>query len=141
MWKRANLFLVIGAVLARQALFPIASLAADGGPEGAQAGEHRWVPSLAISGGVSIQDMQGSAEGFIRRNVRLPDRPNPGARPLRDLSEGSDLVVSPFVGGSLEVMTPALPIPTRPRLFLSGEILPTFASNHAVSGSLLLYSR
>ena len=26
-------------------------------------------------------------------------------------------------------MTPALPIPTRPRLFVSGEILPTFASD------------
>ncbi|MCH8891040.1 MAG: hypothetical protein IH827_08185 [Myxococcales bacterium] len=48
---------------------------------------------------------------------------------LRGFVDGNDLAVSPFVGGTLELMTPALPIPTRPRLFLSGEILPTFASD------------
>jgi hypothetical protein len=91
--KEANVFLIIGAVVALRALFPIASLASDGGdpaePAG-QAGEDRWVPSLA---------------------------------------NGDDLAVSPFVGGALELMTPALPIPGRPRLFASGEILPTFASD------------
>jgi hypothetical protein len=49
---------------------------------------------------------------------------------LRGPVDGNDLAVSPFVGGTLELMTPALPIPTRPRLFASGEILPTFASGH-----------
>jgi len=48
---------------------------------------------------------------------------------LRGFFKGDDLTVAPFVGGSLELMSPALPIPTRPRIFLSGEILPTFASD------------
>ena len=41
--------------------------------------------------------------------------------------------MSPFVGGDLELMTPALPIPTRPRLFVSGEILPTFGTDRALA--------
>jgi hypothetical protein len=52
---------------------------------------------------------------------------------LQPATDGTDLAVGPFVGGSLEVMTPALPIPTRPRLFLSGEILPTFAADRDIA--------
>jgi hypothetical protein len=46
---------------------------------------------------------------------------------------GDDLVVSPFVGAGLELMAPALPIPTRPRFFLGAEILPTFGSDRRVA--------
>ncbi len=53
--------------------------------------------------------------------------------PLRGSVDGDDLAVSPFVGGVLELMTPALPIPTRPRLFVSGEVLPTFAFKRNVA--------
>jgi hypothetical protein len=139
----ANLFPIIGAVVALQALFPISSPATDGDdPEehGKQAGEDRWVPSLAITSGVTIQQQDGSLLSGLLVDVNTPpdtppvalqpecDEKNPqpscpGPIPL----DGDDLAVSPFVGGSLELMTPALPIPTRPRLFVSGEILPTFA--------------
>ncbi len=119
-------------IAALGALFPAASLAVDGGdPEEPtkQAGEDRWVPSLAISGGVTIQNQDGTSDSFL---VDV----NSDSTPLRGLIEGSDTAVSPFVGGSLEVMSPALPLPLRPRLFLSGEILPTFASDRdlAVEG-------
>jgi hypothetical protein len=123
---------VFSVIVALGALFPAASLAVDGGdPEEPtkQAGEDRWVPSLAITGGVTIQDQDGTSDSFL---VDV----NSDSTPLQGFIEGSDTAVSPFVGGSLEVMSPALPIRLRPRLFVSGEILPTFASDRdlAVEG-------
>lgn len=134
MRKGANIFLIIGAVVALSALFPIASLATDGGDPGEpakQAGEDRWVPSLAIIGGTTIQQQEGFASSLCQ-GAPPPlggDCISPSPVPLRGSIDGDDLAVSPFVGGALELMTPALPIPTRPRLFISGEILPTFASD------------
>ncbi len=129
MRKRANVFLTIGAVVALRALFPIASLATDGGDPGEparQAGENRWVPSLAITSGATIQKQRGFADSDLVKDI---DGTSPSTVFLRGPVDGNDLAASPFVGGALELMTPALPIPTRPRLFVSGEILPTFASD------------
>ena len=134
MRKGANLFGIIGAVVALQALFPIAPLAAGGGdPEEPveQAGEDRWVPSLAITSGITLQEQKGTADSVLIEEVSSPD---PLLVPLQGFVNDKDDAVSPFVGGALEVMTPALPIPTRPRLFLSGEILPTFASERNLAG-------
>jgi len=122
----ANVFRIIGAIAALCALFPIASFAIEGGAlddSGRQAGEDRWVPSLAITSGVTIQKQKATANSFLFEDM------NPNPIPLRGLVEGSDTAISPFVGGALELMAPALPVPTRPRLFASGEILPTFASD------------
>jgi len=124
---------MVGAVVALQALFPIAPLAAGGGdPEEPveQAGEDRWVPSLAITSGITLQEQKGTADSVLIEEVSSPD---PLLVPLQGFVNDKDDAVSPFVGGALEVMTPALPIPTRPRLFLSGEILPTFASDRDVA--------
>ena len=126
MRKEASVFLIIGAVVALQAIFSIASLATDGGEleePTKQAGEDRWVPSLAITSGVTIQKQRGSANSVLFLDM------DSSSEPLRGFVKGKDTAVSPFVGGVLELMTPALPIPTRPRLFVSGEILPTFASD------------
>jgi hypothetical protein len=124
--KGANLFGIIGAVVALWAFFPTASHAADGGEleeSTQQAGEDRWVPSLAITSGVTVQKQEGSAISLFFEDM--------SSSPvfLRGFVDGNDIATSPFVGGTLELMTPALPIPTRPRLFASGEILPTFASD------------
>jgi len=135
--KGANLFgiifPIIGALVAFRAVYPSASLAADGGEaneRAQQAGEDRWVPSLAITSGVTIQNQDGFANSVLFEDL------NPTPVPLRGMVDGNDVAVSPFVGGALEVMSPALPIPTRPRLFASGEILPTFATdrNLAIDG-------
>jgi len=128
-----NLFTLVGAVAALWALFPVASFATDGDePEARarQAGENRWVPSLAITSGITIQKQQGFANSVLYEDM------NPDPVALQGFVDGNDTAVSPFVGGALELMAPALPIPTRPRLFVSGEILPTFASNRdlAVDG-------
>ncbi len=117
--------MIIGAVVALGALFSAASLASDGGDPAkpvSQAGEDRWVPSLAITSGATIQEQRGFADSDLIEDT------SPSV-PLRASVDGNDLAVSPFVGGALELMAPALPIPGRPRLFLSGEILPTFASD------------
>jgi hypothetical protein len=118
---------MVCAVVALQAPFPIASLAADGGVPVGQQGEDRWVPSLAITGGATIQKQHGFVDSVVFEGM------NPNPVPLQGVVEGDDLVVSPFVGASLEVMTPAIPIPTRPRPFLSGEILPTFGSDREIA--------
>ena len=124
MRNRANAFAVVGAVAVLQLLLPVAPLAADEAArphrQDRQAGEDRWVVSLAITSGVIAQEQHGSASSFLLEGN------NPNPVPLQDAIDGDDVAVSVFVGGSLELMTPALPIPTRPRLFLSGEILPAF---------------
>jgi len=121
-----SVFLTVGALLGLQVLSPTAARAQDG-IEGGQAGEDRWVPSFSISGGALIQHQDGFADSFQLENGGTTPVP------LQGVVTGSDLAVAPFVGGSLEVMSPALPIPTRPRLFLSGEFLPTFASDREVA--------
>ena len=119
--------LAVCAVLALQPPFPTASVAAEGeGPAG-QEGEERWVPSLAILAGATIESQKGSVDSVLFEDGSTTPIP------LQGFFEGSDLAASPFVGGSLEVMSPALPIPLRPRLFLSGEILPTFANDRALA--------
>ena len=133
MRKRVSVFSLLGAMLALHVLSAGASLAADGGDPSdggdpvRQEGEDRWVPSLAITSGITIQNQEGSSDSVLFEDGSLTPVP------LQGFVDGSDLAVSPFVGGSLEVMTPALPIPTRPRLFLSGEILPTFASERELA--------
>lgn len=146
MQKRANDLLLVGALVALGLLIPIASLATDAGKSAGpakQAGEDRWVPSLAITSGATIQQQQGLVDSCLFSDDMTPadtscnSRGTPPDPALRGLFRGDDLSVAPFVGGSLELMTPALPIPTRPRIFLSGEILPTFASDRdlAVEGN------
>ena len=97
---------------------------AHAGSASPQAGEDRWVPSLGITAGFTFQgEHKGTGASFTRD---LNDV-NSTFTALRDPVAGDDTVVSPFVGGTFELMSPALPIPTRPRIFIGGEILPTFA--------------
>jgi hypothetical protein len=92
-----------------------------------QGGEDRWVPSLAITGGANFQKQEGFANSVTEQ---LPGSP---AVPLRGVVTGDDLVVAPFVGAALEIMTPALAVPTRPRFFAGAEILPSFASERILA--------
>ncbi len=126
MRKGPNLFGIIGAAVALWLPPATAAPARDGAAGEAparQAGEDRWVASLAITSGVTIQQQEGSAESSLYREM------TDSLVPLRLPAEGDDLGVSPFVGGALELMAPALPIPTRPRPFASAEILSSFAAD------------
>ncbi len=139
MRQRASPFGTLGAIVALMVALPLSSHASAGAASEAraqQAGEDQWVPSLLLTAGFSIQQQLGSADSclFPAGTGTVPpscdsESDPPMDPPLRGFYDGDDLAVSPFVGGALELMTPALAIPTRPRFFISGEILSFFASN------------
>jgi len=118
-------------LIALPVLLAGSALADDPAEPALQQGEDQWVPSFAIVSGLTFQKQDGTADSLF-----YPDL-GPDPVPLRGAVDGNDVVVSPFVGGSLELMTPALDLPLRPRFFLGGEILPTFSSdrNLATEGS------
>lgn len=87
----------------------------------------RWVPAFAITSDILIQ----SADGSLQNSLRPPGDPN-------TLVHSSGSLVEPAVGGSLELMSPALlPLPGRPRLFVHGDLSAVFSDtvNVAREGS------
>jgi len=124
----ASVFLGIGAAVALLTPFLLPKPAIAEGPAGDshQAGENRWVPSFAITGGANFQDQRGWVDSVVFEDG------SPTPVPLEGSFSDEDLQVAPFVAASLELMTPAFDIPTRPRLFVSGEILPTFATKRTL---------
>ncbi len=145
--RRNSVFLTVGAIVALQ--LPAANVSgaeASGDPDVSsqqtgQSGEERWVPSLAIISGVVFSEQKGSGDFSLIQGMSSPVPPcaaNDTRSECRTLSpqtpiDGDDRAVVPFVGGTLELMTPALPIPTRPRLFLSAELVAAFASQREVA--------
>jgi hypothetical protein len=112
---RADIF----ALAAAWALLP--------GPASAQdanlAEQRRWIPSLALTSGVTFQEQDSSGVSNI-----YPAE-NPGV-----LIDGTDWAVSPYVGVNAQLMTPSIPrIPGRPRFFVSGEVLPTFSATRDIA--------
>jgi hypothetical protein len=129
------------AAAALQAAVPMAAAAEDPAPELAevrnpQDTENRWVASLAVTSGVLLQGQDGSINSCLFANPAnaTGECPAPGSTPLRPSTSDHDLAIVAFVGGNLELMSPALPIPTRPRLFVSGEFLPIFSADRDVAG-------
>ncbi len=109
-------------------------LAASPAPAAAQSaagGDHedRWIPSLALVLGFTTQKQNGS----VSSSQLIGASPGPVLRSFADNVRYSN---SPEVGGSLELLTPTLPLPLRPRLFVAGEILNVSAQrrNLAVEG-------
>jgi hypothetical protein len=100
----------------------LAALASPAPParaaEGAALGDVQWVPSLAVTSGVLVGDQAGSQSSIMF------DGETSTTSPLRQPKSGNDRVVSPFVGGAVEIMTPAF-FP-RVRFFVTGEVLPEF---------------
>jgi hypothetical protein len=127
-----NAFALIGAALTLQA--PLAAMAEEqdtGSERRKQDGEDQWVPSLAIVSGLTVQDWDGDVESEICPDCTFP---SPQAEALRPFDKGDDRDVTPYVGGSVELMTPALPIPMSPRLFIGGEFLSAFGTDRDVAG-------
>jgi len=120
----------VGFALALRALVPLAAAAdetGDGAGSARQAGEDRWVASFAITSGVFVQKQKGSAESSLLEGGTPP------AVELQEPVNGHDITVTPFVGGSVELMSPALPIPTRPRFFLGAGLLPALGTERTVA--------
>jgi len=104
-----------------QAILASAALAAD--PD-SRAGEKRWVPALALTSGLTIQNQMAAVSSFDVTN----------SEPLRGPTDGEDLAVSPYVGANVQLMAPAFTgIPGRPRLFATAEILPMFAVSRNIA--------
>lgn len=87
-----------------------------------------WIASFAIQTGASVQDWSGTNQSVLLPGGVLP------AEMIRESASGDDLDASPFVAGSIEVMTPELPIPTTPRFFIGAEVAPAFGFDRTLSG-------
>ena len=72
----------------------------------------RWSPSLSVTLAMTIQDV----EGYVSST-----NDTQGTQ-LRPTSEGDKVMLSPQGGGTLEIMSPSLPIPLGPRIFFDGEL-------------------
>jgi len=130
---RVNIVVAGIAALALQLSLPIAAIAQDA-PE-AQTDESRWIASLAVTSGVLLQGQYGSTDACLFANPAdlSGSCPAAGATQLRPGTTANDLSIAAFVGPNLELLSPALPVPTRPRFFLSGEIIPTFSADRDLS--------
>jgi hypothetical protein len=120
-------------------------------PEPKQDETERWVPAFSVYSGVLVQDaeamlrsstLQGPCvppalvndplhcERQVRPTAFIEDPPPGDPYPPVELVTvtGDDLMVTPFVAGSLELMTPGLTsLPGRPRLFVHGDAAASFA--------------
>jgi hypothetical protein len=124
----------------------IAALAAPALAEAPRpAGESRWVPSLGIYSGVTIQKWRGAHESLCSRGGPgnasqgrqscnfwvLPNQPGPLRPPDQ---ESNDLSVAPFLGFNLQLMAPAITaVPGRPRFYVFGESQLTFGTEREVA--------
>src|SRR5262245_24966326 len=78
----------------------------------------RWVPGFAVTSDIVVQ----GADGSLQNSLRPPEAPN-------TRFSGSGSFTEPAVGGSLELMSPALlRMPGRPRLFAHGGFSAVFSS-------------
>jgi hypothetical protein len=93
-----------------------------------QLGADRWVPSLAVVSGITYQKWDADASSTCTGCT------NPANEPLaRPSASGDDNAVTPFVGGQLELMTPELPLPLSPRLFVGGGMVAAFGTDRQVA--------
>jgi hypothetical protein len=131
-FRSAFLLLVLACPLARSA--------------GAQAPDEteRWVPSLGITSGVIAQkadastDSSGITYNLTSRRVvngtEVVTTVLTTNEHLRPPTTGDDILITPFVGGTLELMTPGLQsIPGKPRLFVRSDVSGAFGSERKVS--------
>jgi hypothetical protein len=102
----------------------------------------RWVPAFSVYSGVLMQNAEGKISstplaperGVLFFPLDCPDWPVGVRDPVRCPTNGDDLMVAPFVGGSIELMTPGLTsLPGRPRLFVHGDAAASFAFTRDVA--------
>jgi len=103
---------------------------AAAGEEETPPGADRWVPSLAAITGVTFSDQNGAQGSFLLDGESAdPNAP----QELRPPRFRGDRVVVPYFGGAVELMTPALRVAWFPRLFVTAEVLPHFASSRVLA--------
>jgi hypothetical protein len=110
------------------AMAPTAAAREGSGQDGAD----RWVASIAGISGISVQDWDAKVSSLVCRDCTIPD-PLMREEELRPPASGDDTDVSPYAGLSLELMTPELPVPGSPRLFIGGEVMGSFGSTRKIA--------
>jgi hypothetical protein len=110
----------------------VALLLVGAAPAAAQEAGDRWIASVAAISGITFQDWEGDAESVVCRDCTLPD-PFGREEPLRAPVDGDDRDVTPMVGANFELMTPELPLPGTPRVFLAGEIAGAFGTERKIA--------
>ena len=140
MRSRVNQLLV--RRLARGAIatvcFAVLPVSAQENPPGAV--DDRWIPSLAIQSGVIFGRQHGSVSSDCRAPGTLvptscdpaPDEVDYGTV-LRPGEVDDELVVTPYVGGNLSLLTPALATFGKPRIFVGVELPYQFAIDRNVA--------
>jgi hypothetical protein len=128
--KRLRAITALFAVV--QALAVAPPITADDEPNGPEliAGAvdelDRWVPAVSIDMGLMIQE---TTAGFLTGGIKDPAwvQAFPASRRIRQSASGNSRPFAPVSTLSLEFMTPGIPyIPTRPRMFVHGEVIATF---------------
>ena len=91
----------------------------------------RWIPSLALEGGISFQKWDADVSSQACRDCAFDD-PGADPEPLQPGGAGDDRDSTALIGIQLELMSPQLPIPGSPRFFIGGEIAPTFGNERDI---------
>jgi len=126
LWATTVLFAVVQAMAVAP---PITANDEPNGPEliaGAVDELDRWVPAVSIDMGLMIQE---TAAGFLTGEIKDPAwvQAFPAIDRIRQSASGNSRPFAPVSTLSLEFMTPGIPyIPTRPRMFVHGEVIATF---------------
>ena len=94
-----------------------------------QSGGTRWVPSLAVVSGLTVQKWDGDTSATCLGC----DLPANIPTALRPSESGNHADVTPSVGGQFQLMTPELPIPTRPRFFIGGDVGAAFGTDRILA--------
>jgi len=146
MLARVNLLAVLtGLHLA----FVLGAASADP-PADATSIDRRWLPSFGPTAGITIQKMWGGVESecmfggprilgpppvapvLERECESFPDPPEMGL--LRPTASGSDLFVTPYVGGAFQILSPTIELfPGRPRFFATAEAAYLFGVSRDVA--------
>jgi hypothetical protein len=105
----------------------------------------RWVPALGGTSGVFGQTANaGVTSSGITYVLTSRTAPNPNTEivtvttvtnaNLRPPAEGDDVLVTPYVGGTAELMTPGIQaLPGRPRFFVRGDVSAAFGTERKVA--------
>jgi len=101
----------------------------------------RWIPGVAIMGGVTIENAAATVQGASRPGA--PPLPyTPSTRCVTPCISGykggsaasSDLMVSPYVGASFELLTPGVAWrDSEVRVFVHGDVLPGFPFDRTIA--------
>ena len=123
-----------------------------------RADEHRptsaidrlWIPSFGPAAGLTIQDMDGSVSSTCALGGEAVFQPPPSGNlisaecegfpaggqvgALRPSDSGSDLALSPYVGGVFQILSPTLDVlPGAPRVYFSAEAHALFGPDRDVA--------